>query len=152
MTFLIFLIFPTREVVESLCKQLEYYAFKTGDVIVRQGEEGDHLFVLEAALDLFGCQLGSLIIFNWTLCSMSKPLRNLRWWFQMLWHPTTYVFLNKIWPVLTELICQAGNLQVSINGRDYNVMGPGCEAGAGKEHGKDGEENSGDPKHGTGLK
>jgi transcriptional regulator of NAD metabolism len=60
MTFLIFLIFPTREVVESLCKQLEYYAFK----IVRQGEEGDHLFVLEAALDLFGCQLGSLMIFN----------------------------------------------------------------------------------------
>lgn len=55
------------------------------------------------------------------------------------------VFLNKIWPVLTELICQAGHLQVSINGRDYNVMGPGCEAGAGKEHGKDGEENSGDP-------
>ena len=53
MTFPIFLISPTREVVESLCKQLEYYAFKTGDVIVRQGEEGDHLFVLEVALDLF---------------------------------------------------------------------------------------------------
>ena len=76
----------TREVVESLCKQMEYYAFKTGDVIVRQGEEGDHLFVCEVAFDLFGCQmtflgLGSMI-FKCSLCNMSEPLRDLRW-FQM---------------------------------------------------------------------
>ena len=37
-----------RDVVESLCRDLEFYAFKSGDVIVRQGEEGDHLFIVEA--------------------------------------------------------------------------------------------------------
>jgi len=36
------------DVVESLCRDLEFYAFKSGDVIVRQGEEGDHLFIVEA--------------------------------------------------------------------------------------------------------
>lgn len=37
-----------RDVVESLCRDLEFYAFKSGEVIVRQGEEGDHLFIVEA--------------------------------------------------------------------------------------------------------
>lgn len=37
-----------REVVDALCKELEYYSLKQGDVVVRQGEEGDHLFVVEA--------------------------------------------------------------------------------------------------------
>lgn len=39
---------PARDVVESLCRDLEFYAFKSGEVIVRQGEEGDHLFIVEA--------------------------------------------------------------------------------------------------------
>ncbi|CAK9052135.1 cGMP-dependent protein kinase (TgPKG) [Durusdinium trenchii] len=39
-----------RDVVEALCKDLEYYAFSAGEVIVRQGEEGDHLFIVEVGL------------------------------------------------------------------------------------------------------
>eukprot|EP00913_Durusdinium_trenchii_P029071 g27258.t1 len=34
----------------TLCKDLEYYAFSAGEVIVRQGEEGDHLFIVEVGL------------------------------------------------------------------------------------------------------
>ena len=38
---------PLRDVVDSLCKELHHCSFSQGEVIVRQGEEGDHLFVLE---------------------------------------------------------------------------------------------------------
>ena len=34
--------------MNSLCDRLEFYAFQAGDVIIRQGEEGDHLFISEA--------------------------------------------------------------------------------------------------------
>ena len=39
--------------MNSLCDRLEFYAFKAGDIIVRQGEQGDHLFITEAPWTLF---------------------------------------------------------------------------------------------------
>lgn len=37
-----------EQVVNSLCDRLEFYAFAAGDIIIRQGEQGDHLFITEA--------------------------------------------------------------------------------------------------------
>ncbi|CAJ1367927.1 unnamed protein product, partial [Effrenium voratum] len=37
-----------EDVLKALCSRLEYFSFDPGDIIVRQGEEGDNLFITEA--------------------------------------------------------------------------------------------------------